>query len=54
MDKVFLSDEAKKARSEYAREWRRKNPDRVRANNQRYWQKKAAQRKEADNAAKDI
>lgn len=32
---------AKDARNAYAREWRKKNPDRVRANNQAYWARKA-------------
>lgn len=32
---------AKEARNAYAREWRKKNPDRVRANNQAYWARKA-------------
>ena len=29
------------ARRRYYREWRKKNPDKVRANNKRYWAKKA-------------
>lgn len=32
---------AKEARNAYAREWRKKNPDRVQANNQAYWVRKA-------------
>ena len=47
-----LSDAAKEARREYFREWRRKNPDKVREKNRRYWEKRAAERKEADNDAK--
>lgn len=38
-----LSDAAKKARAEYARAWRKKNPDKQRAANRRYWEKKAAE-----------
>lgn len=38
----------KKARAEYAREWRRKNPDKVREINRRYWEKKAAQMQESE------
>ena len=41
-----LSNDAKNAQAEYMREWRRKNKDRVRENNRRYWERKAAQRKE--------
>ncbi len=32
----------REARREYFREWRRKNPDKVRAANQRYWERRAA------------
>lgn len=43
---------AAEARNAYAREWRKKNPDKVRANNKAYWARKAAQaeavRKEAE------
>ena len=53
MDKK-ISDAAKMAQREYARQWRRKNPDKVRENNRRYWEKKAAQKKkEANNAETD-
>lgn len=30
----------KEARRQYQREWRRNNPDKVRAYNERYWEKK--------------
>lgn len=33
-------------RRAYQREWRRKNPDKVKANTMRYWAKKAAEAKE--------
>lgn len=36
-----LDEQARAARAEYFREWRRKNPDRVRETNKRYWQKRA-------------
>lgn len=49
-----VGDAAKMAQREYARQWRRKNPDRVRAINRRYWEKKAAQMKEADDAKKEV
>lgn len=41
-----LTDAAREAQREYMREWRRKNPDRVREKNKRYWERKAAERKE--------
>lgn len=37
-----LSAEAVEARRAYYKEWRRKNPEKVRANNNRYWEKKVA------------
>ena len=40
MDKQF-SDAAKMARREYARQWRKRNPDKVRENNRRDWERKA-------------
>jgi len=39
----MMTDAAVKARNEYRREWRKKNPDKVKAMNDRYWAKKAAQ-----------
>lgn len=36
------AEEARKARNQYAREWRAKNRDKVRQYNQNYWVKKAA------------
>ena len=41
MDKDELYYAAIKARREYQREWRRKNKEKVVANNLRYWKKKA-------------
>ena len=38
---------AREARNAYAREWRRKNPDKVRANNQAYWARKAKREESA-------
>lgn len=37
-----LSEEAKEARRRYLREWKSKNPDKVKASIARYWEKKAA------------
>lgn len=34
---------AEEARREYKRQWRKKNPDKVKAAEKRYWEKKAAQ-----------
>lgn len=35
---------ALEAQREYKREWRAKNKDKIRASNQRYWEKKALER----------
>ena len=43
-----LSKEAAEVRRAYYREWNKKNPDKVRAKNQRYWEKKAAAREKKD------
>ena len=40
-----LSEAAKEARRAYAREWRRRNPDKIRAARDRYWEKKAREAK---------
>lgn len=41
-----IEQSAIEARRAYQREWRRKNPDKVKANTMRYWAKKAAEAKE--------
>ena len=41
MNKENAVEKARKARNAYLREWRRKNPEKVRAIQQRYWEKKA-------------
>ena len=38
---------AKEVRAEYAREWRAKNPEKTRAYNRRYWERKAKAKAEA-------
>lgn len=42
-----LSEAAKEARRAYKREWARNNPEKVRAAQQRYWQKRADKMQEA-------
>lgn len=36
-----MTEEAKQAKREYAREWRKKNKDKIKAAQERYWNKKA-------------
>lgn len=37
-----MNDKAKEMRREYKREWNRKNKDKVKAAQERYWNRKAA------------
>ena len=41
-----LSEQALAARREYQKQWRKKNPDKVRQKNTRYWEKKAKEAQE--------
>ena len=38
-----LSDKARELHNAYQRKWRRKNPEKLKEYNMRYWEKKAAQ-----------
>lgn len=38
---VMMTEAAKAARKAYLRSWRKRNPDRVREHQRRYWEKKA-------------
>lgn len=49
----YMTDEAKKARREYARQWRLKNPDKVRANLARYWERRAKEKQAAAETVTD-
>lgn len=44
MTEKEIQELVKNERNRYAREWRAKNPDRVQANNRRYWEKRAMKR----------
>lgn len=46
MNNSELEKEAKRLEAQYHREWRKKNPDKVKAINKRYWLKKAQKLKE--------
>ena len=41
--KALYTDAAHKAKAAYAREYRRKNPERVKETARRYWERKAAE-----------
>ena len=45
-----MSEAAREARKAYQREWNRKNKDKVKANQARYWERKAAKAKEQEQA----
>lgn len=40
-----MDEQAQAARRAYKREWARKNPDKIRAQQERHWAKKAAEQK---------
>lgn len=48
-----MTEAAKKDRREYYREWRRKNPERVRAAQERYWEKRIQAQQNQERAAAD-
>ena len=50
MAKAGTDNAAAEARRAYKREWARKNPDKVKAAQERYWKKKAAQIQERQEA----
>ena len=45
-----MTDEARAARNAYRREWAKKNPDKIRAQQERHWEK-VAREKETQRAA---
>jgi len=54
-DVKTMTDEAREARNAYRREWYRKNKDKHRQQQERYWQRKAQsdRQKTAENGRKD-
>lgn len=46
-----MTDAAREAQRAYMREWRKKNPDRVREKNKRYWEKRAQRQQESGGEA---
>lgn len=50
MNSAELEKIAKEKRNEYYRKWRAANKDKVKEINKRYWQKKALQEQQANNA----
>ena len=54
MDEKAMEAVVAEARREYFREWRRKNPDRIRAINKRYWEKQALKMMKDCNSAEEV
>ena len=50
MVEMTLEERAREERREYFRQWRAKNKDKVKENNRRYWEKRAAKKAEAESA----
>lgn len=48
MAEMTLEERAREERREYFRQWRAKNPDKVRENNRRYWEKRALKKAQAE------
>ena len=46
-----LDEQARAERAAYFREWRRRNPDKVRESNRRYWERRAAKKAQAEQEA---
>lgn len=42
-----LDEQVRDARAAYYREWRRRNPDKVRAANRKYWERRAQRMQES-------
>lgn len=48
-----MNDKAKELRREYKRAWNKKNKDKIKAANERYWEKKAAEMERKTNNGED-
>ena len=49
-----MNEQAKAARRAYKREWAKQNPEKVKAQQERYWTKKAAERNQQPATAKPM
>ena len=41
----MLTEQARQARREYKRQWAKRNPDKIRAQQERHWERKAAEQR---------
>lgn len=53
MDHKTLEEAAKEERLKYYREWRRKNPDKVKQHNKNYWLKRAEKKLQEEAGSDD-
>lgn len=51
MAATTLQERAAEERREYFRQWRARNKDKVRENNRRYWERRAAKKAQAEQEA---
>lgn len=54
MDEKEIQELVRKERRRYAREWRKKNPEKVRAANQRYWERRAQARLSTEDNRQEV
>lgn len=47
-------ERAREERREYFRQWRSKNKDKVRENNRRYWEKRAAMKAQVETGQEEV
>ena len=52
--KANMTPEKREALRTYQREWRRNNPDKVRANTDRYWERQAAKLQASGETASNV
>ena len=53
MTELELKEAVRQARNAYNREWARKNPDKVRAKQQRYWERRALREQQENNNSQE-
>lgn len=53
MNEKIFDDLVREAQREYGRQWRKKNPDKVKAKNRRFWERKALEMLDGKDGADD-
>lgn len=52
-ESMRLEEQAKAAKREYQRQWRKRNPERIKAINARYWKRRAQKLQNSEEGASD-